>query len=79
MTALAIRRDAALQKYWAEKRSAAKRAARRAAPKPGSEKCPDWVPKKLKKEFLEWAFLFGEHEAAAHIRKLKREMERPYV
>lgn len=76
---IAAKRDAAIKKYWALKRREAKRAARLAAPKPEPVKCPPWVPEELKIEFFQWAQLFGEHEAASHIRKLKREMERPYV
>ena len=80
---IAAKRDAAIQKYWVERRRTLKRAARLAArlaaPKPGRVKCPPWVPEDLRFEFFERAKLYGEEGASQHIRNLKREMERPYV
>jgi hypothetical protein len=68
-------RDEGLRKYWEAKRrgNAISRAHRTRV------RCPHWVPEDLQLEFFERVKLYGEEAAAQHIRKLKREMERPYV
>lgn len=35
---------------------------------------PSWVPKRLLAEYADAAFEYGEEHAAAHVRKVKREL-----